>query len=92
MAEKVHKIERLSARLDINSQEKAMYLIKQGYGPTELVKEGIDLLYEKAINSKPPSIPVLLASLSQSEGKGPKDLSSNHKNYYKDKLIEKHTR
>ncbi len=92
MAQKIERIERLSARLDKSTQDKTLYLMKLGYGPTELVKEGIELLYEKELNSRSPSIPALLDSLAQSEGVGPEDLSSNHKKYYKDKLIEKYTR
>lgn len=86
------RIDRISARLSESTQKKAQILSKLGYGPTELVKEGIDLLYEKAINSKPASIPLLLARLVKTPGEGPENLSTNYKNYYKDALIEKHTR
>ena len=92
MTDKPTKIERLSARLDVNSQKKVTYLLELGYGPTDLVREGIDLMYNQALNSKLPSIPALLKSLSLSEGEGPADLSSKRKNYYKDKLVEKYTR
>jgi len=83
--------DRISARLSESTQKKAYALSKLGYGPTELVKEGIDLLYEKAINSKPPSIPALLARLTKTSGEGPNDLSTHYKKYYRDTLIEKHT-
>ena len=66
-------------------------MLELGYGPTELVKEGIDLLYQKAIKSKPPTIPALLKTLSATIAEGPSDLSANHKKYYKELLIEKRT-
>lgn len=90
MSNKVEKLERLSARLDEESQEKAEYLLSLGYGPTELVREGIDLLYQQAIKAKAPSIPALLKMLSKSSAEGPSDLSANHKKYFKELLIEKH--
>lgn len=91
MANTQDQIERISARLDVDSQQKARYLLEHGYGPTELVREGIELLYQQAISSKPPSVPAILKSLTETKGDGPADLSSRHKEYYKDKLIEKHT-
>ncbi|MBL1276438.1 MAG: hypothetical protein COB30_010145 [Ectothiorhodospiraceae bacterium] len=91
MSTKRETIERLSARLDEESQEKAGYLISVGFGPTDLVREGIDLLYQKTINAKQPSIPALLKSLSLSTGEGPSDLAKNHKKYFKEHLIEKRT-
>ena len=81
------KLERLSARLDEDTQEKAEFLRTLGYGPTDLVKECIDLLYQKAINTQTPSIPALLKTLSKTGTEGPNDLSSNHKKYYKELLI-----
>ena len=92
MPNKIEKLDRVSARLDSETQEKAEYLRILGYGPTELVREGIDLLYQKAINIQSPSIPALLNTLAKSSSAGPIDLSENHKKYYKDLLIEKHTR
>lgn len=89
MPNRAEKLERLSARLDEDSQEKAKFLLGLGYGVTDLVREGIDLLYEKSINAKSPSIPALLETLSLSSDKGPSDLSVNRKKYYKDFLIEK---
>jgi len=89
--QKPETIERLSARLDKNSQKKVKYLFDVGYGPTDVVKQGIDLLYKKMIDVQLPSVPALLQTLSQSEGHGPSDLSSNHKKYYRDLLIEKRT-
>jgi len=86
------KLDRISARLSVKTQQKVEALSKLGYGPTELVKEGIELLYDKAMNSKPPSIPALLARLTKTPAEGPKDLSTNYKKYYKDVLIGKHTR
>jgi len=90
MSDRIEKLVRLSARLDEDTQEKAEYLLGLGYGPTELVKEGIDLLYQHAKNAKAPSIPALLEMLSVSGVTGPSDLSANHKKYYKELLIEKH--
>lgn len=90
MSNRAEKIERLSARLDQDSQEKAEFLLGVGYGPTELVREGIDLLYQKTISARSPSIPALLKTLSRSISKGPGDLSTNHKKYYRELLIEKH--
>jgi len=89
LSNKAEKLERLSARLDKESQEKAEYLLDLGYGPTELVREGIDLLYQKAIKAKAPSIPALLKTLSESIGDGPTDLSINYKKYYKDLLMSR---
>ncbi len=90
MTNRVEKLERLSARLDEESQNKAEFLLELGYGPTELVREGIDLLYQQAIKTKTPSIPALLKMLSDSSAEGPRDLSAKHKKYYKELLIEKH--
>ncbi|MFV2058579.1 MAG: hypothetical protein ACC707_19110 [Thiohalomonadales bacterium] len=87
MSNKAEKLERLSARLDEESQKKVEYLRDLGYGPTELVREGIDLLYQQAMKAKVPSIPALLKTLSESSGEGPTDLSVNYKKYYKDLLI-----
>ena len=92
MAQNQDQIERISARLDVNTQKKAQYLFDHGYGSTQLVKEGIDLLYEQAMAEKPPSIQAILKNLQDVEGKGPADLSSSYKIYYKDKLVEKHSR
>jgi hypothetical protein len=89
MSGKVEKLERLSARLDEESQRKARYLIELGYGPTDLVREGIDLVYQHVINAKPPSIPALLQTFSEPTDDGPSDLSVNRKKYFKDLLIEK---
>ena len=91
MSIKAGKLERLSARLDVESQRKAEYLLELGYGSTELVREGIDLLYQKVIKIKTPSIPALLKTLSESTIEGPADLSINHTQYYKDLLIAKHS-
>lgn len=86
------KIERLSARLHEERQAKVTFLMELGIGPTELVRDGIDLLYEKIRAEKISSIPVVLASVvALDEGRGPNDLSSNYKKYYKDLLIEKHS-
>jgi len=90
MSNKAEKLDRISARLDKKSQGKADYLLAIGYGPTALVREGIDLLYQKTINAKTPSIPALLKSLSETNGEGPKNLSEKHNKYYKELLIEKH--
>lgn len=84
------KLQRLSARLDPETQQKAEYLLAAGYGPTDLVREGIDLLYNKVTNLKSPSIPLLLNTLAETDGEGPKDLAGKHKQYFKDLLIEKH--
>lgn len=90
MSNKAEKLDRISARLDEKSREKANYLMAAGYGPTDLVREGIDLLYQKAIKAKMPSIPALLKSLSETNGEGPRNLSEKHKQYYKELLIDKH--
>ncbi|MFV2055223.1 MAG: hypothetical protein ACC707_02105 [Thiohalomonadales bacterium] len=71
-----------------NLNKKAAYLPGLGYSPTELVREGIDLLYQKALKTKLPSSPALLKTLSDSTGERPVDLSINFKKYYKDLLIE----
>lgn len=92
MAKHVDVIERLSVRLDKESQEMVQYLIEAGYGQTDLVKAGIELLYQKTKNTKPASIPALLKTFSMSNETGPKDLSTNRKKYYKELLIEKHSR
>lgn len=95
MANNAEKLERLSARLDKDSQEKVDFLIKLGYGPTDLVRDGIDLLYQQEVNSKGPSIPSILQSLASSttvvDAEGPDDLAANHKKYFKDLLIEKYS-
>jgi len=39
MSNRVEKLERLSARLDEESQNKAEFLFELGYGPTELVRD-----------------------------------------------------
>ncbi len=90
MSNKTEKLERLSARLDENSQKQVAYLIEFGYGPTDLIREGIDLLYKKTTNANIPTIPALLKTLAKTSGEGPSDLSTHHKKYYAELLIEKH--
>lgn len=95
MSNHAEKLERLSARLDEDSQNKANFLMGLGYGPTDLVREGIELLYQKEINANAPSIPAILKSLASSEtdvdDESPSDLAANHKKYFRELLIEKYS-
>ncbi len=91
MAEASNLLTRLSVRLDTDSQLMVKYLIESGYGQTDLVKAGIELLYQQTKNQKPASVPALLKTFSMSNESGPADLSSNHKDYYQERLLEKYS-
>ncbi len=41
MSHRTEKLERVSARLDKEFQEKAEFLLGLGYGPTDLVREAL---------------------------------------------------
>lgn len=67
------------------------YLIEQGYGTTDLIREGNNLLYEKTINKKLPTNLALLGTISESSSEGSNELSINYRNYYKEILLAKHS-
>ncbi len=86
------KIDRITSRLNNELQEKVSFLLGNGYSQAEIIKLGLELLYDKVLANKKPSIPGLLKSLFAEKGIGPEDLSTNYKEHYKDLMLEKYNR
>ena len=73
---------RLSARLDEDRAAKVEYLRRAtGLSASELVRRGIDLVYEEARRGQRQALAALTATGFVGSGEGPADLSERYKEY-----------
>ena len=82
---------RINARLEDEYAEKLEYIKKQNHlSTTEVVKQGIDLLYLRSKAKPSEKIRALLESDFIGCSEGPEDLSTHYKQYLTESLAEKH--
>jgi len=82
---------RINARLDGEWEEKIQYISQAcELNQTDIVKQAIDLLYQKVRAEHLASYPLLLQSGFVGGGEGPKDLSQNYKQYFNKDLTDKY--
>jgi predicted transcriptional regulator len=82
---------RINAHLDDQYTEKLEYLKKaRRQSTTEVIKQAIDVLYEKTHTQQGDKVKALLESDFIGCAEGPEDLSSNYKHYLAESLTAKH--
>lgn len=82
---------RINARLDETRSQKLEYLKKATHaGISEIVKEAIDVYYDRVKGKKPRPAEIFRESGFIGIGEGPEDLSVRYKDYLTEALEEKH--
>jgi hypothetical protein len=86
-----HRATRINARLDADHAEKIEYLKRAtGLPVSDLVKRGIDLLFEGMRNEARPAFEILTETGFIGSGSAPPDLSDRYKDDLAEILAAKH--